>query len=36
MKFSEFLADQRNRRNRGKAAVAAVAAGYPQSREQGS
>lgn len=31
MKFSEFLSDQRNRRNRVKVAVAAAAAGYPRS-----
>jgi hypothetical protein len=36
LRFSEFLADQRKRRNRGKASVAVAAAGYPQSREQGS
>jgi hypothetical protein len=36
LRFSEFLADQRRRRNHGKVSVAAAAAGYPQSREQGS
>lgn len=33
LKFSDFLADQRNRRTRGKAAAAVASAGYPQNRE---
>jgi hypothetical protein len=36
LRFSDFLADQRKRRNRGKASVAVAAAGYPQNREQGN
>lgn len=36
LRFSDFLADLRKRRNRGKASVAVASAGYPQNREQGN